>query len=122
MAAPGRPSVSGPLPSPLGLGLPDPSLLARWNPKGFAHPKAMLAGPGEPRLFNMSTWVGSLTVLSSSGRAAAGDGGKAHEVETRMYLTCVNPSQPTHPLPPPPSSCLKEDVVVAVDMTRARRQ
>ena len=61
-------------------GLPDPALLAQWNPDGFPHPRAMLAGPGRPRWFNMSTWVGSLTVVTSSKQ------------ESRMYLRYVCPN------------------------------
>jgi hypothetical protein len=60
-------------------GRPSAALLARWNPRGFAHPRAMLAGPGEPPEFNMSTWIGSLTVLSEHG-------------EERMYTTFVCPN------------------------------
>lgn len=60
-------------------GLPDPFLLAQWNPDGFSHPRAMLAGPGQPPLFNMSTWVGSLTVVTSKD-------------QSRMYVRYVCPN------------------------------
>jgi hypothetical protein len=86
-------------------GLPDPALLKRWNPRGFAHPRAMLAGPGEPPLFNMSTWVGSLTVLTDEVEVEVAaeaatlvdlDGTAEQEVkrvrEERMYLTYVCPN------------------------------
>ena len=63
-------------------GMPHQQSIAEWNPSSFAHPRAMLAGPGDPPLFNMSTWVGSLTVLPAEG----GDG------EARMYLTYVCPN------------------------------
>jgi len=68
-------------------GLPDAALLAQWNPTLDApHGRAMLAGPGQPPLFNASTWLGSLTVLRD---AASG--------EQRMYATYVCPDgHPDH--------------------------
>ena len=62
-------------------GQPNATLLKVWNPGAFGHPRPMLAGPERDPRFDLSTWVGSLTVL----RDPSTD-------EERMYLTYVCPT------------------------------
>merc|ERR1719277_2756351 len=62
-------------------GKPSEKLLRLWNTKGFAHPKAMLAGPPDAsglRLYNQITWVGSVAVIKEG-------------TEERMYTSYFCP-------------------------------
>lgn len=58
-------------------GRPDEALLQSWNPDGFVHPKAMIAGPVNER-YDFNTWVGTTAVIRE------GD-------EERMYTSYTQP-------------------------------
>lgn len=78
-------------------GTPSAASILKWNPRGFGHPKAMLAGPGIPPLYNMSTWVGSLTVLTDTVAPLAAAPPIGHSRSSSNSSSTANTSAPAMP-------------------------